>query len=187
MKNRLKKRPLFLGFGTINMTSKSKNASKKPLVGIVMGSQSDWETMQNAVKILKEFGIPYEAKIMSAHRTLPRLTAYGESAIERGLQVIIAGAGGAAALPGMLAALTTLPVLGVPVASKFMDGLDSLLSMAQMPGGIPVGTLAVGNAGAKNAALLAIAILALNDKALGSKLTSWREAQAAAVPETPKD
>jgi len=167
------------------MASENERSSQKPLVGIVMGSQSDWETMQNAVKILKEFDIPCETKIMSAHRTLPRLTAYGESAISRGLQIIIAGAGGAAALPGMLAALTTLPVLGVPIRSKFMDGLDSLLSMAQMPGGIPVGTLAVGNAGAKNAALLAIAILALNDKKLAAKLVAWREAQADAVAETP--
>ncbi len=164
----------------------SGNTCDKPLVGVIMGSQSDWETMQNATKILAEFGVPFEAKVMSAHRTLDRLTAYGEKAVSRGLQVIIAGAGGAAALPGMLAALTTLPVLGVPIQSKFMDGLDSLLSMAQMPGGIPVGTLAVGNAGAKNAALLAIAILALNDPALAEKLKDWRTKQANAVPEEPK-
>ncbi len=167
------------------MSTGSNQTDQSPLVGIVMGSQSDWDTMQNATKILAEFGVPFETKIMSAHRTLGRLTAYGETAISRGLKVIIAGAGGAAALPGMLAALTTLPVLGVPVQSKFMDGLDSLLSMAQMPGGIPVGTLAVGNAGAKNAALMAVAILALSDKALAEKLVKWREAQAAAVPENP--
>ncbi len=152
-----------------------------------MGSQSDWETMQNATKILADFGVPFEAKIMSAHRTLPRLTAYTEKAIEKGLKVIIAGAGGAAALPGVIAALTTLPVLGVPIQSKFLDGMDSLLSMAQMPGGIPVGTLAVGNAGAKNAALLAISILALNDPSLAKKLVDWRASQAAAVPEAPVD
>lgn len=160
---------------------------RNPVVGVVMGSQSDWETMQNATKILADFGVPYEAKIMSAHRTLPRLTAYGSSAIERGLKVIIAGAGGAAALPGMLAALTTLPVLGVPVAGKFLDGLDSLLSIAQMPAGIPVGTLAVGNSGAKNAALFAVSILALSDAGLAAKLVEWRAAQAASVAEEPNE
>ncbi|MDD4616625.1 MAG: 5-(carboxyamino)imidazole ribonucleotide mutase [Alphaproteobacteria bacterium] len=161
------------------------NPVLKPVVAVIMGSQSDWETMQAATKILSEFGVPFEAKIMSAHRTLPRLMAYGEQAVAKGLKVIIAGAGGAAALPGILAALTTLPVLGVPIQSKFLDGMDSLLSMAQMPGGIPVGTLAVGNAGAKNAALLAISILALNDPALAKKLIEWRSAQAATVPEIP--
>ncbi len=151
-----------------------------------MGSQSDWETMQNATGILADFGIPYEAAIMSAHRTPGRVMAYAAKAAERGIKVIIAGAGGAAALPGMVAALTPLPVLGVPVGGKFMGGLDSLLSMAQMPGGIPVGTLAVGNAGAKNAALLAVSILALKDKALTAKLLAWRKAQADAVPAKPK-
>ncbi len=169
----------------IHMAQKKAKISGKPAVGVIMGSQSDWETMKNATKILADFGVPFEAKIMSAHRTLSRLTAYGQSAAGRGLKVIVAGAGGAAALPGMLAALTTLPVLGVPIQSKFLDGLDSLLSMAQMPGGIPVGTLAVGNAGAKNAALLAVAILALNDEALAAKLVKWRAEQAAAVAEYP--
>jgi len=168
------------------MPQNKAKSPQKPVIGVIMGSQSDWETMQNATKILDEFGVPFETKIMSAHRTLPRLTAYGVSAASRGIQVIIAGAGGAAALPGMLAALTTLPVLGVPVASKFMDGLDSLLSMAQMPAGIPVGTLAVGNSGAKNAALFAISILALNDPELAIKLNQWRDTQASAVPEAPR-
>jgi 5-(carboxyamino)imidazole ribonucleotide mutase len=167
------------------MSQKNKKTTPKPVVGIIMGSQSDWETMQNATKILADFDVPFEVKIMSAHRTLPRLMVYGNSAISRGLKVIIAGAGGAAALPGILAALTTLPVLGVPVESKFLNGLDSLLSIAQMPAGIPVGTLAVGNAGAKNAALLTISILALNDNKLASKLIKWRAAQAAAVAEEP--
>lgn len=169
------------------MAQNSEKKPETPLIGVIMGSQSDWETMEKATKILKDFGVPFETKIMSAHRTLPRLTDYGHAAISRGLKVIIAGAGGAAALPGMLAALTTLPVLGVPIKSSFMDGLDSLLSMAQMPGGIPVGTLAVGKAGAKNAALLAIAILALNDPQLSEKLVKWREEQAKAVNETPVD
>jgi 5-(carboxyamino)imidazole ribonucleotide mutase len=169
----------------VDMVVQNEKTFEKPLVGIVMGSQSDWETMQNAAKILADFGVPFEVKIMSAHRTLPRLTAYGSSAISRGIKVIIAGAGGAAALPGMLAALTTLPVLGVPVQSKFLDGLDSLLSMVQMPAGIPVGTLAIGNSGAKNAALLAVSILALSAPPLSAKLTDWRAAQAAAVPEEP--
>jgi 5-(carboxyamino)imidazole ribonucleotide mutase len=143
--------------------------------------------MQNATKILADFGVPFEAKIMSAHRTLPRVTEYGSSASARGLKVIIAGAGGAAALPGVLAALTIVPVLGVPMQSKLRDGLDSLLSMVQMPGGIPVGTLAVGNSGAKNAALLAISILALNDAKLAAKLNKWRAAQAKAVVEKPSN
>jgi 5-(carboxyamino)imidazole ribonucleotide mutase len=169
------------------MVQNTSISSPKPVVAVIMGSQSDWETMQNATKILAEFGVPFEAKIMSAHRTLPRLTDWANKALERGLKVIIAGAGGAAALPGVVAALTTLPVLGVPVQSKFMDGLDSLLSMAQMPGGIPVGTLSVGNAGAKNAALLAIAMLATTDKELSQKLVDWRAQQAAAVPEEPVD
>jgi 5-(carboxyamino)imidazole ribonucleotide mutase len=169
----------------MKMAQKNAKASQKPVVGVIMGSQSDWETMQNATKILADFGVSFEAKIISAHRTLPRLLAYGNSAATRGIKVIIAGAGGAAALPGMLAALTTLPVLGVPIQSKFLDGLDSLLSMAQMPAGIPVGTLAVGNAGAKNAALLALSILALNDAELALKLNEWRETQAATVAEAP--
>jgi 5-(carboxyamino)imidazole ribonucleotide mutase len=170
----------------MKMSQIKAKTPKKPVVGVIMGSQSDWETMENATTILAEFNVPFEVKIMSAHRTPSRLTAYGNSAISRGIKVIIAGAGGAAALPGMLAALTTLPVLGVPVKSKFLDGLDSLLSMAQMPAGIPVGTLAVGNAGAKNAALLTISVLALSDGKLASKLVKWRAAQAAAVAEHPQ-
>ena len=167
------------------MAQKNAKAPQKPVVAVIMGSQSDWETMQNATKILADFGVPFEAKIMLAHRTLPRLMTYGNSATARGIKVIIAGAGGAAALPGMLAALTTLPVLGVPVHSKFLDGLDSLLSIAQMPAGIPVGTLTIGNSGAKNAALLAISILALSNAKLAEKLMKWRAAQAAAVAEKP--
>jgi len=154
---------------------------KTPLIGIIMGSQSDWATMEHAALILKAFGVPFETAVTSAHRTPRRLYEYADSASERGLQVIIAGAGGAAHLPGMAAAMTTLPVFGVPVRSKALDGLDSLLSIAQMPAGIPVGTLAIGEAGAKNAALLAIAVLALQDKKLAKKLAAWREAQTASV------
>jgi len=150
-----------------------------------MGSQSDWETMQNAAKILSDFGVAFEVGIVSAHRTPHRLVAYGTTAAERGLKVIIAGAGGAAHLPGMLAALTTLPTLGVPVQSKSLDGLDSLLSIAQMPAGIPVGTLAIGNAGATNAGLLAVSILALGDEKLASKLTKFRKAQTDSVGKKP--
>lgn len=153
----------------------ASSASSVPLVGIIMGSQSDWETMEHAAIMLADFRVPFEVKIVSAHRTPKRLYEYAATAAERGLQVIIAGAGGAAHLPGMAASMTTLPVLGVPVRSKSLDGLDSLLSIAQMPAGIPVGTLAIGEAGAKNAALLAVSILALNDKALAEKLCAWRE------------
>jgi 5-(carboxyamino)imidazole ribonucleotide mutase len=167
------------------MARKKAKTSQRPVVGVVMGSQSDWETMQNAAKMLADFGVAFEVGIVSAHRTPQRLVAYGTSAAERGLQVIIAGAGGAAHLPGMLAALTTLPVLGVPVPSKALDGLDSLLSIAQMPAGIPVGALAIGNAGATNAGLLAISILALQDQAMASKLAKWRAAQTAKVAKTP--
>jgi 5-(carboxyamino)imidazole ribonucleotide mutase len=167
------------------MARKGKEASQKPVIGIVMGSQSDWETMKNAAKILTDFGVPFEAGIVSAHRTPQRLVAYGTMAESRGLKVVIAGAGGAAHLPGMLAALTTLPVLGVPVQSKSLDGLDSLLSIAQMPAGIPVGTLAIGNAGATNAGLLAVSILALSDEKLAAKLGKWRKAQTDAVAKKP--
>lgn len=160
--------------------------SSSPLVAIAMGSQSDWETMQNAARILEEFKVPYESRIVSAHRTPKRLFDYATSAAERGLKVIIAGAGGAAHLPGMLASLTPLPVLGVPVMSKSLDGMDSLLSIVQMPAGIPVGTLAIGNAGATNAALLAVSILALQDKDLAERLQKWREAQTEGVAERPK-
>lgn len=167
------------------MARKTASKSAKPVVGLVMGSQSDWETMQNAAKILTDFGVPFEAGIVSAHRTPDRLVSYGKTAVERGLRVIIAGAGGAAHLPGMLAALTTLPVLGVPVESRTLAGLDSLLSIAQMPAGIPVGTLAIGQAGATNAGLLAASIIALGDEKLAAKLAKWREAQTAAVAEKP--
>jgi len=167
------------------MARKSAKTSQKPVVGLVMGSQSDWETMQNAAKMLTDFGVPFEAGIVSAHRTPQRMVAYGTSAISRGLKVIIAGAGGAAHLPGMLAALTTLPVLGVPVQSKSLEGIDSLLSIAQMPAGIPVGTLAIGNAGATNAGLMAVSILALGDEALAAKLAKWRAAQTKAVAKEP--
>jgi 5-(carboxyamino)imidazole ribonucleotide mutase len=159
----------------------------KPLVGIIMGSQSDWATMRHAAEMLEQFGIPHEAKIVSAHRTPDRMVEYAKSAKARGLQVIVAGAGGAAHLPGMVAAMTTLPVLGVPVESKSLSGLDSLLSIVQMPGGVPVGTLAIGVPGAKNAGLLAASIVALGDAALAEKLEAFRRAQTDAVAETPTD
>jgi len=155
-------------------------------VGIVMGSQSDWETMKHAADILEVLEIPHEKRIVSAHRTPDRLVAYAKDAAGRGLQVIIAGAGGAAHLPGMVAAMTRLPVLGVPVQSAALSGLDSLLSIVQMPGGIPVGTLAIGKAGAKNAGLLAAAILANNDPALAGRLEAWRAAQTEAVTDSPE-
>lgn len=163
------------------------HADPNPLVGIIMGSQSDWDTMQEAHEILHSFGIPHEVKIVSAHRTPDRMSDYAKTAEERGLKVIIAGAGGAAHLPGMTASHTTLPVLGVPVESKTLKGLDSLLSIAQMPGGIPVGTLAVGKAGAKNAGLLAAAIIALSDKAVAERLKEFRKNQTASVAEFPTD
>ncbi|MCX4192487.1 5-(carboxyamino)imidazole ribonucleotide mutase [Methylophaga sp. OBS1] len=150
---------------------------EKPLVGVVMGSNSDWPVMEKAVEQLEAFGVPYEAKVISAHRTPDLLTDYAASAHNRGLACIIAGAGGAAHLPGMLAAGTTVPVLGVPVPSKYLKGQDSLLSIVQMPKGIPVATFAIGEAGAANAALFAIAQLAVNDKALSDKLLKFREAQ----------
>ncbi len=168
------------------MLRKATKTAKKPLIGIVMGSQSDWETMQHTSQILKDFGVAHEAKIVSAHRTPKRLFAYASEAAPRGLKVIIAGAGGAAHLPGMMASLTTLPVFGVPVESKALDGLDSLLSIAQMPGGVPVGTLAIGKAGAINAALLAVSVLALSDKALAKKWQVWRIAQTASIAVAPK-
>ena len=154
-------------------------------VGIIMGSQSDWATMKLAADTLAELGIDYEAKIVSAHRTPDRLFAYAESAVARGLRVIIAGAGGAAHLPGMCASKTRLPVLGVPVQSKALSGMDSLLSIVQMPKGIPVGTLAIGEAGAVNAALLAAAILATTDPALAARLDAYRAKQSASVAENP--
>ncbi|MGN6506054.1 MAG: 5-(carboxyamino)imidazole ribonucleotide mutase [Tepidisphaeraceae bacterium] len=158
---------------------------EQPIVGIIMGSQSDWETMRQASEMLKQFGVAHESKIVSAHRTPDLLFDYAEKAAGRGIKVIIAGAGGAAHLPGMCASKTHLPVLGVPVRSKALSGMDSLLSIVQMPAGIPVGTLAIGEAGAKNAALLAVAILATNDTALAQKLIDFRAQQTQTVLETP--
>lgn len=152
-----------------------------------MGSQSDWSTMKHAAEALDALGVAYEKRIISAHRTPQRLYEYASGAKERGLQVIIAGAGGAAHLPGMTASMTVLPVLGVPVESKALSGLDSLLSIAQMPGGVPVGTLAIGTAGAKNAGLLAAGIVALGDPGVASALEAWRAKQTAEVAETPGD
>jgi 5-(carboxyamino)imidazole ribonucleotide mutase len=172
-------------FGPFVEQKMNKKTTRSPLVGIVMGSQSDWETMQNAAKILTDFGVPFETGIVSAHRTPQRLFTYATTAMSRGLNVIIAGAGGAAHLPGMIASLTQLPTLGVPVRSKSLDGLDSLMSIAQMPAGIPVATLAIGNAGATNAGLLAVSILALNDSKLATKLAKWRKAQTKAVAKKP--
>jgi 5-(carboxyamino)imidazole ribonucleotide mutase len=165
----------------------SRKKAGQPVVGIIMGSQSDWETMKNAADILKDFGISHETKIVSAHRTPDRLHDYAKTAQKRGLKVIIAGAGGAAHLPGMAASMTTLPVLGVPVETKALKGLDSLLSIAQMPAGIPVGTLAIGPAGAKNAALLAASILALEDKKIAAKLEKFRQRQTKSVAVRPKN
>jgi 5-(carboxyamino)imidazole ribonucleotide mutase len=159
----------------------------QPSVGIIMGSQSDWKTMQHAADMLEQLEIPYEARIVSAHRTPKRLYGYAKKARGRGLKVIIAGAGGAAHLPGMTAAMTPLPVLGVPVESAALKGVDSFLSIVQMPGGIPVGTLAIGKAGAINAALLAASILALGDKKLASRLDRWREQQTDAVAKRPSN
>jgi 5-(carboxyamino)imidazole ribonucleotide mutase len=158
-----------------------------PIVGIIMGSRSDWPTMGAAAETLTSLRIPHEAKVVSAHRTPDRLYAYATGAAARGLKVIIAGAGGAAHLPGMAASMTALPVLGVPVESHSLKGLDSLLSIVQMPGGIPVGTLAIGRPGAINAALLAAAILGLSDPALAARLAAYRERQTASVPETVAD
>ena len=156
-----------------------------PAVGIVMGSRSDWETMRHAAEALERLGIAHETRIVSAHRTPKRLVAYAEGARGRGLKVIIAGAGGAAHLPGMVAAMTPLPVLGIPIESQSLKGLDSLLSIVQMPGGVPVGTLAIGKAGAITAALLAAAILALGDAAVAAALDEWRRSQTDAVAESP--
>lgn len=158
-----------------------------PQVSVIMGSQSDWPTMKNASTTLDELGVAHECKIISAHRTLNRLIDYMATARERGIKVVIAGAGGAAHLAGVTAAMTTLPVFGVPIETKSLGGQDSLLSIVQMPGGIPVGTLAIGRAGAVNAALLAVAVLALSDDDLESRLAAWRQARADAVPFEPKD
>ena len=156
-------------------------------IGIIMGSQSDWVTMKHAAEVLTELDVAHESRIVSAHRTPDRMVAYAKSAAANGLQVIIAGAGGAAHLPGMVASLTRLPVFGVPVESKALSGMDSLLSIVQMPAGIPVGTLAIGRAGAINAALLAAAVLALQDPALAGRLDAWRAAKSAAIAEFPVD
>ncbi len=161
------------------------NAQAEPLVGVVMGSKSDWETLAHAVETLSELGVPHEVRVVSAHRTPDLLMAYASSARARGLRVIVAGAGGAAHLPGMLAAKTSLPVLGVPVQSKALNGLDSLLSIVQMPAGIPVGTLAIGKAGAINAALLATAIVALERPAIAAALEAYRERQTKSVLDQP--
>jgi len=158
----------------------------KPLVGIIMGSRSDWETMRHAAETLDELGVPHETRVVSAHRTPKRLYDYAHSAKERGLLLVIAGAGGAAHLPGMTASMTSLPVLGVPIETQALKGMDSLLSIVQMPAGIPVGTLAIGKAGAINAALLAAAILAPSDEALAKRLESWREKQTGSVAEAPE-
>ena len=156
-----------------------------PLVGIIMGSTSDWETMRHAAEVLEQLGVAHECRVVSAHRTPDRMYDYARAASGRGLKVIVAGAGGAAHLPGMVASLTTLPVLGVPVESHALRGQDSLLSIVQMPAGIPVGTLAIGKAGATNAGLLAAAILGTTDPALAARLAAWREARTAAVPDSP--
>lgn len=172
------------------MTDASRNPADEagpPRVAIVMGSQSDWPTMRHAAERLDELGVAYEARIVSAHRTPDRLVAFAKGARAAGFKVIVAGAGGAAHLPGMVAAMTTLPVLGVPVESKALKGQDSLLSIVQMPAGVPVGTLAIGKAGAVNAGLLAAAILATADAALAERLDAWRERQSQAVAERPTD
>jgi 5-(carboxyamino)imidazole ribonucleotide mutase len=158
----------------------------EPLVGIIMGSSSDWETMRHAADMLDQLGVPHETRIVSAHRTPKRLYDYAHSAKARGLKLVIAGAGGAAHLPGMTASMTALPVLGVPVETQALKGMDSLLSIVQMPAGVPVGTLAIGKAGAVNAALLAAAMLANEDEALAGRLEAWREAQTGSVAEAPE-
>jgi 5-(carboxyamino)imidazole ribonucleotide mutase len=167
------------------MSKSPRREQAQPLVGIIMGSQSDWETMRHAAAVLDDFKVPHEKLIVSAHRTPQRLYDFAAGAAARGLQVVIAGAGGAAHLPGMTAAMTPLPVFGVPVQSRTLQGLDSLLSIAQMPAGIPVGTLAIGQAGATNAGLLAVAVLALQDPVLAKKLALWRKAQTDAIAQYP--
>ena len=159
----------------------------KPIVGVVMGSQSDWTTMRNAAITLDELDISHETKLLSAHRTPKRMTEYAETAGQRGLKIIIAGAGGAAHLPGMIAAQTILPVLGVPIESKALGGMDSLLSIVQMPKGVPVGTLAIGANGAINAALLAASILSISDSNITDRLMAWRTAQTRSVTDTPSE
>ncbi|WP_121062892.1 5-(carboxyamino)imidazole ribonucleotide mutase [Chachezhania antarctica] len=158
-----------------------------PDVGIIMGSQSDWPTMREAARMLDELGVSYESRIVSAHRTPDRLWEYGKTAASRGLKVIIAGAGGAAHLPGMMASKTRVPVIGVPVQTKALSGVDSLYSIVQMPRGFPVATMAIGAAGAANAGLMAAGILAISDPALAERLDAWRDALSASIPETPQD
>jgi 5-(carboxyamino)imidazole ribonucleotide mutase len=167
--------------------SMDKQTEPKPVVGIIMGSRSDWPTLKEAAAVLDRLKVPYETKVVSAHRTPKRLYAYASSARKRGLKVIIAGAGGAAHLPGMTASMTELPVLGVPIESRALKGLDSLLSIAQMPAGVPVGTLAIGDAGATNAGLLAAQILALGDSRLAARVAAWRAAQTDAIVEAVED
>jgi 5-(carboxyamino)imidazole ribonucleotide mutase len=157
------------------------------VVGIIMGSQSDWPTLKEAAAILDELGVPYEAKIVSAHRTPDRLWTYGKTAVERGLKVIIAGAGGAAHLPGMMASKTRVPVIGVPIETRALKGVDSLYSIVQMPRGFPVATMAIGAPGAANAGLMAAAILAVSDEKLAARLEAWRQAVTDAIPEEPRD
>lgn len=159
----------------------------EPVVGIIMGSRSDWPTMKEAAEVLDELGVAFESRIVSAHRTPDRLWDYGRSAVDRGLQVIVAGAGGAAHLPGMMASKTRLPVIGVPVQTRALSGVDSLYSIVQMPRGFPVATMAIGAAGAKNAGLLAAGILALQDESLAARLEAWRAALSASIPEVPVD
>ena len=166
------------------MAAKSK---EKKLISIVMGSQSDWSTMKNAAIFLEELNIPYEKKVVSAHRTPERLYNYAKKAQKRGIKVIIAGAGGAAHLPGMIASLTSLPVLGVPIESKALKGIDSLLSIAQMPAGVPVGTLAIGDAGAKNSAILALSIISVSNKSYLNKLEKWKKNLKDNVPLSPNE
>ena len=160
---------------------------KQARIGIIMGSQSDWRTLKEATGLLDELHLPFETRIVSAHRTPDRLWDYGKTAVERGLQVIIAGAGGAAHLPGMMASKTRLPVIGVPVQTKALSGVDSLYSILQMPRGYPVATMAIGAAGAANAGLMAACILALQDTALAQRLEAWREALSDSIPDVPKD
>lgn len=164
-----------------------KSTKAAPLVGVIMGSRSDWPTMERAVKMLGVLGVPFEAKVISAHRTPQRLYEYAMTAAARGIKVIIAGAGGAAHLPGMAASMTTLPVVGVPVQSKALSGLDSLLSIVQMPAGVPVATVAIGEAGAANAGILAASIIALSDEKVAERLADWRAKETASVPLTVAD
>ena len=173
-----------IGKGTVSEVYPS---SDYPLVGIIMGSQSDWPTMRHAAEVLRELEVPHEARIVSAHRTPDRMVDYAKRAADRGVQAIIAGAGGAAHLPGMVVAMTVLPVFGVPVQSRSLSGLDSLLSIVQMPAGVPVGTLAIGRAGAVNAGLLAASVLALQDAELQRRLAEWRQARTDAVADSPID